>query len=65
MQFLAFALVVAPFVGQALASLNCTVVANTVTLRECEWDECAPRATAVAGDVLHAGCRADCSSLDE
>jgi hypothetical protein len=65
MRFLTLALAIVPLVGQALASLNCTVVAPTVTLRECEWEGCAARATAKAGDVLHAGCRADCSTKDE
>jgi len=49
---------------QALASLNCTAVAP-VTARECEWDDCAARTTVKVGEVLHAGCRADCSSLSE
>lgn len=48
----------------AIASLNCTVVAPTVTMRDCEWDDCRVHATATAGAVLHAGCRADCSTLD-
>jgi hypothetical protein len=50
---------------QALASLNCTVVAPVVTARACEWDGCKAAHTAKAGDILHAGCRADCSTLDE
>jgi len=51
-------------VQQAFASLNCTAVAP-VTARYCEWEGCKAYATAKVGDVLHAGCRADCSTLDE
>jgi hypothetical protein len=65
MKFAALAFAIIPFVGQALASLNCTVVAAAVTQRYCEWEGCKAHATAKVGDVLHAGCRADCSSLDE
>ncbi|OAA59593.1 hypothetical protein SPI_05791 [Niveomyces insectorum RCEF 264] len=60
----AFALLAAA-AGTARASLNCTVVAPVVTLRDCEWDGCAAHATATAGAVLHAGCRADCSTQDD
>lgn len=51
--------------GQALASLNCTVVAPTLTKRLCESDACAAYDTVEAGANLHAACRADCSTDDE
>ncbi|KAF2177614.1 hypothetical protein K469DRAFT_807313 [Zopfia rhizophila CBS 207.26] len=63
---LAAALALAPFIFErAFASLNCTIVEPTVTQRYCEWDGCQPFATAKAGDVIHAGCRADCSDEKE
>lgn len=51
--------------GQALASLNCTVAAPTLTKRLCESDACAAYDTVEAGANLHAACRADCSTDDE
>lgn len=55
-----------PFLaGQALASLNCTVVSPTLTKRYCEWDGCQAYETAVASDIVHAGCRADCDTNEE
>lgn len=49
----------------ALASLNCTIIAPSVTQRYCEWERCQPHATATAGQIVHAGCRADCSTEEE
>ncbi|TPX16476.1 uncharacterized protein E0L32_003770 [Thyridium curvatum] len=55
-----------PFLaGQALASLNCTVVSPTLTKRYCEWDGCQAYETAVASDIVHAGCRADCDTNED
>ncbi|KAK5655625.1 hypothetical protein OQA88_5556 [Cercophora sp. LCS_1] len=51
--------------GQALASLNCTVAAPTLTKRLCESDACAAYDTVEAGANLHAACRADCSTDDD
>ena len=64
MKLLAIAFTALPFVQQVVASLNCTAVAP-VTARECEWDDCKARTTIKVGEVLHAGCRADCSSFNE
>ncbi len=64
MKLATLAIAASPFLGQALTSLTCTVVAP-VTARYCAWDGCKAHATAKAGDVFHAGCRADCSTLDE
>ncbi|KAF2841889.1 hypothetical protein M501DRAFT_1013273 [Patellaria atrata CBS 101060] len=55
----------AVLVGQAAASLNCTVTAPTVTQRYCEWEGCQVFATAVANKTIHAGCRADCSTNED
>ena len=49
----------------AVASLNCTVAGPSVTQRLCEWEECQPIAYPTSGELMHAGCRADCSSTDE
>jgi hypothetical protein len=66
MKFTALALIAIPlFVEQAAASLNCTLAAPVITKRYCEWDGCQAYATAAAGEVLHAGCRADCSTDEE
>ncbi|KAF2474919.1 uncharacterized protein BDR25DRAFT_311317 [Lindgomyces ingoldianus] len=63
---LATILASAPFIAhQVLASLNCTVVAPTLTQKFCEWDGCQSYATATAGQIVHAGCRADCSTEQE
>lgn len=51
--------------GQAAASLNCTVIAPTLTKRLCEADSCPAYDTISAGVSLHAACRADCSTDDE
>ncbi|RDL41103.1 uncharacterized protein BP5553_01082 [Venustampulla echinocandica] len=53
------------FVQQAMASLNCTLVSATATERYCEWDGCQAYATATPGAILHAGCRADCSTNED
>jgi len=51
--------------GQVTASLNCTVIAPTLTKRLCEADSCPAYDTVSAGVSLHAACRADCSTDDE
>ncbi|KAK3377507.1 hypothetical protein B0H63DRAFT_546961 [Podospora didyma] len=51
--------------GQVAASLNCTVMLPALTKRLCEFDSCPAFGTATAGEVIHAGCVADCSSADD
>ncbi|KAK1750169.1 hypothetical protein QBC47DRAFT_125866 [Echria macrotheca] len=51
--------------GQALGLLSCTVVAPTLTKRLCEADSCQAYDTIAAGSILHAACRADCSTDDD
>lgn len=51
--------------GQALASLNCTVIAPILTKRLCEADSCPAYDTVSAGVSIHVACRADCSTDDE
>jgi hypothetical protein len=50
--------------GSALASLNCTLLVDAVE-RYCEYDDCPAHGQLKKGDVVHAGCRADCSSDTE
>ncbi|KAK4463049.1 hypothetical protein QBC42DRAFT_285891 [Cladorrhinum samala] len=48
--------------GQALASVQCTVRGSSLVKRMCEFDNCPSTGFARAGQVLHAGCLADCST---
>lgn len=57
--------VLAVLCGQALASLNCTVAARTLTKRLCESNSCPVFQTVARGEILHAACRADCSTDNE
>ena len=65
MRFSTVAAAVIPLAGQALASLNCTMIAEVVTAYNCEWEGCEARGTHEVNEVLHAGCRADCSTEEE
>ncbi|KAK0614609.1 hypothetical protein B0T14DRAFT_570528 [Immersiella caudata] len=51
--------------GKALAAINCTVAAPTLTKRLCESNACPVHQTVVRGDNIHAACRAYCSTDDE
>ncbi|KAK3984215.1 hypothetical protein QBC44DRAFT_22263 [Cladorrhinum sp. PSN332] len=49
--------------GQAFsASVHCTVIGSSLVKRMCEFDDCPSTGYAHAGQVLHAGCLADCST---
>ncbi|KAK4160562.1 hypothetical protein QBC43DRAFT_292784 [Cladorrhinum sp. PSN259] len=50
-------------VEQALAaSVHCTVTGSSLVKRMCEFDNCPSTGHAHVGQVLHAGCLADCST---
>ncbi|KAK4444581.1 hypothetical protein QBC34DRAFT_474538 [Podospora aff. communis PSN243] len=51
--------------GRALAAINCTVAAPTLSKRLCESNACPVHQTVVRGDNIHAACRAYCSTDDE
>ena len=66
MEFVTIVFLVFSLIHKSFGSLNCTyVAASAATERFCEWDGCQAYTTVPVGSIVHATCRANCSSDDE
>ncbi|KAK0742575.1 hypothetical protein B0T21DRAFT_409375 [Apiosordaria backusii] len=51
--------------GQSIASVHCTVVQPDLVKRMCEFDNCPSIGYVKRGQLIHAACLADCSTLED